>query len=160
MDRTTRLAPLGFQRLRLLECLGGNSPRMPGYFPAPDGDVFSAFRDHAQGLWARWKEEPDPSMRSLPAAARLLTGDLSAAQVIVDNLPDTAFMLDHGAGFCVVAPLHALQAALPLPEELADTTLWLSGSAAQEALRAWVSLHSSDLRWDEVAGEYRFVRGP
>jgi hypothetical protein len=160
MDRTARLAPLGFHRLRLLDCLGGNSPHTPGFFAAGEDDIFSAYRHHVQALWARWGAEPDVSMQSLLAAARLLIGDLAAAHVIVNNLPETAFALDHGAGFCVVAPLHALRAALPLPQELADTTLWIARSAEQEALRAWLTRHGRELHWDETAAEYRLGARP
>jgi hypothetical protein len=43
MDRETILAPLGLQRLRILDCLGGNEPRAPGYFDVQSGvDIFTA----------------------------------------------------------------------------------------------------------------------
>jgi hypothetical protein len=158
MDRTTWLSPLGFQRLRLLECLGGNNPRAPGHFVLEgDVDVFGAFRRYLHRLSQEWRAESDSLTVSLLAAARLLTGDLSSAGMILDHLPVKATKLDHGAGFCLVTPLHALSAALPLPRELADTTRWLAGSPEQGAIRAWVGEHGEDLRWVEADGVYRFV---
>src|SRR5205809_462586 len=66
MDRTSRLSPLGPQRLRLLECLGGNSPHAPGYFvPAADVDIFSAFRQYVELLSEHWAAESDPHAASL-----------------------------------------------------------------------------------------------
>jgi hypothetical protein len=158
MDRTTRLSHLGPQRLRLLECLGGNDPRAAGYFaPAPDVDVFGAFRQYVESLSLRWAAERDPLTVSLLAAARLMTGDLAAAGVIVDHLPAEPAKLDHGAGICVVVPLYTLRTVLPLPHDLSDTRRWVAGSAEQAALRRWLSQRGSDLRWVEDAGEYRFA---
>jgi hypothetical protein len=155
MDRAARLSPLGTQRLRLLECLGGNDRRLSGYFAPGAGDIFTEFREYVRGLSARWEREDDPITVSLVAAARLLTGDLSAADVIVDHLPARATKLDHGAGICLVAPLHATSASLPLPTDLIDTSRWLAGSQEQVALRAWLAQHRDRLRWDEVAAAYR-----
>jgi hypothetical protein len=158
MDREKWLSPLGFQRLRMLHCLGGNSPRAPGYFVAEgEIDVFTALRRHVQRLSQEWGAAADPLTQPLLATARLLTGDLSAAGMILDHLPIEAARLDHGAGFCLVAPLHALSAALPLPRELADTTRWLAGSREEEAIRAWLSEHGKDLQWVETDGVYRFI---
>jgi hypothetical protein len=99
VDRTAQFAPLGLQRLRLLECLGGNSPRLPGYFVPPDGvDILTAFRLYVERLSESWASERDAVVVSLLAAARLLTGDLAAADVVLDNLPATPIKLDHGAG--------------------------------------------------------------
>lgn len=156
MDRTAWLSALGWQRLRLLECLGGNDPRAPGYFAtAADADVRAAFRQYVAGLSERWAAERDPLAVALLAAARLLTGDLSAAEVILDHLPASATKLDHGAGVCLVMPLHALSTALPLPGALTDTSRWLAGSAEQAALRAWLRERRGDLRWVEAEGRYR-----
>jgi hypothetical protein len=160
MDRTTWLSPLGTQRLRLLECLGGNNPRAPGYFiPEGDADVLGAFRHYVQRLSGQWAAETDDLTVSLLAAARLLTGDLSAAGVIVDHLPAKPTKLDHGAGICLVMPLHALSTALPLPRELVDTSRWLAGSPEQAALAAWLAEHREDLRWAEAEGVYHPAAG-
>src|SRR5688572_16238420 len=103
MDRAVRLSPLRPQRLRLLDCLGGNDPRAPGYFaPDADVDVLSAFRQYVERLSKAWAAEQDPVSVSLLAAARLMTGDLSAADVILEHLPARPTKLDHGAGICVV----------------------------------------------------------
>jgi hypothetical protein len=158
MDRTTRLSPLGPQRLRLLECLGGNTPHAAGYFVPPvDGDIFSAFRQYVDQLSDRWAGELDPHAVSLLAAARLLTGDLSAAAVILDHLPAKATKLDHGAGICLVMPLFVLSTALPLAEDLTDTSRWLAGSTEQASLRAWLAEHGDDRHWVDAAGEYHLA---
>jgi hypothetical protein len=145
----------------LLECLGGNDPRTPGYFArAGDDDVLSAFRRHVEKLSEQWAAETDPHAASLLAAARLLTGDLSAASVILDHLPAQAVKLDHGAGICLVVPLLALGTALPLPRALADTRRWVAGSSEQAALRTWLAEHRGDLQWVETDGAYRLAAGP
>lgn len=155
MDRTALLSPLGLQRLRVLDCLGGNSPHAPGYFTPPaDGDIFNAFSCYVAQVSPQWATASDSSTISLLAAARFLTGDLVAAHVIIDQLPANAFKLDHGAGFCLVAPLHALSDALPLPADLKDTRRWVAGSVEQAALRAWLSEHRDKLRWVEADGVY------
>lgn len=160
MDARRRelLAPLGSLRLRVLACLGGHDPRVPGYFDvAEDVDVLAAFRAYVERLAQRWASERDPVAVSLLAAGRLLAGDLSAAATILDHLPAQAFALDHGAGICVVVPLHALSAALPLPEDLRDTRQWVAGAPQPRALRAWLDDHRAELRWIDGAGVYRLA---
>lgn len=154
MDQA-RLQPLGLQRLRVLACLGGDMPGAPGYFaPAPGADVFAAFREHVAALSRRWAAGDDPSVAALLAAARLLCGDLTAAETILDHLPAAPIERDHGAGFCLVLPFHALATALPLPRVLAETRRWLAGSAEQAALRAWLAAHCDRLRWVEAEAVY------
>ena len=156
MDRANRLQPLGLQRLRALDCLGGNMPRAPGYFELADGDdIFAAFRAHVERLSRDWASASDPATVTLLATARLLAGDLAAAAVILDHLPPQPIKLDHGAGKCLVLPFHALAAVLPWPKDLADTQRWLAGSAEQTALRAWLAEHRDTLRWLEADGVYR-----
>ena len=122
VDRATQLAPLGLQRVRVLDCLGGNDPRLAGYLAAPaDRDIFAAFGDHVARLSQQCADASDPITISLIAAARFLCGDIAAANVILDHLPVEAFKPDHGAGICLVAPLYALSATLPLPAQLKDT---------------------------------------
>lgn len=158
MDRNTYLLPLGIQRLRLLDCLGGNSPHAPGYFaPSFDVDVFVAFRQYIARLSERWAETADPSSMLLIAAARVATGDLPAARIIINHLLAEIPKLDHGAGFCLLTPFYALRAALPLPKDLTDTDRWLAGSAEQAALGAWLTEHASNLRWDEASGAYHLA---
>ena len=155
MDRHARLSPLGTQRLRVLDCLGGNNRWSPGYFePDADTDIFVEFRRYVRRTAETWGGEADPSAVSLIAAARLLTGDLAAAQAIVDNLPGAPLAPDHGAGVCAVLPLHVLRTALPVPPALADTTRWLAGSAEQVTLRAWLSGNGGTLQWREADGIY------
>jgi hypothetical protein len=158
MDRTDFLAPLGFQRLRLLDCLGGNSPSAPGYFsPDANCDVFAAFSTYITDLSSRWGSESDPLTITLLAAGRLLTGEIAAAKVIIDSLPARAFKSDHGAGYCVTAAVNSLNAALPLPADLKDTTRWLAGSPEQERLRSWFSEQKSKLRWSQAEGVYDLI---
>jgi len=155
VNRAAHLAPLGIQRLRLLDCLGGNTPRAPGYFAPPaDADIFAAFRDYAAQMSQQWGSRSDPLTVSLLAAARLLAGDVGAAEPIIERFPARPVVLDHGAGICTVMPLYALHSALPLPPELAQTRLWLAGSSEQAALRAWLAEHRAKLRWSEAEGVY------
>src|SRR5215831_9622457 len=116
---------------------------------AADRDIFAAFGYHVARLSQQWADASDPITISLIAAARFLCGDIAAAEVILDHLPVDAFKLDHGAGICLVAPLYALSATLPLPAQLKDTNRWLAGSTEQTALRAWLAEHRGKLRWVE-----------
>jgi hypothetical protein len=161
MDRLTHLSPLGLQRLRILDCLGGNSRFLPDYFePAANADIFKAFDDYIAKLSRLLAAETGPISVSLLAAGRLLTGDLAAAEVILDNLPAKAFKLDQGAGICMVIPLYALSTALPLPTHLKNTARWVAGSAEQTALRAWLADHRDKLRWVAADGVYLRVPIP
>jgi hypothetical protein len=120
----------------MLDCLGGNSPHAPGDFePAADSNIFNAFGKYVAQVSRQWAAASEAATILLIAAARFLTGDLAAADVIVDHLPAKALRLDHGAGICLVIPLYALSAALPLPADLKDARRWLAGSAEQAALR-------------------------
>lgn len=156
MNIPVQLQPLGFQRLRLIDCLGGNSRWGLGQFePAPNADVFEEFRKYIVQLSRRYASESNPLVISLLAAGRFLTGDLAAAEAILDHLPAEAFKLDHGAGYCVVLPLHALSGGLPLPPDLKDTNRWLAGSPTQAALKTWLAANYDKLRWVELEGVYR-----
>ena len=156
-ERVAHLLPLGYQRLRLLGCLGGDSPFTPGYFePAPGTDIYEAFRHYVARMSQAWAAETDRMTISLLAAARVLIGDLYAASIIVDHLPAKPFKLDHGAGYCVVMPQTVLCTSLPLPAELTDINRWLAGSEVQTALRNWLKQHSGKLLWHENKGVYHF----
>jgi hypothetical protein len=158
MDRTQRLTPLGPVRLRLLDCLGGNSRWAPGYFDPPaEGNIFDAFRGYVQGLGAQWGQLTDPTAVALLAAARLMIGDITAAREILERLPEKPIKLDHGAGQCLIAAPQTLRAALPLPAELSDSSRWLAGSDQQKALLTWLSEHERNLRWQEESGSYTAV---
>jgi hypothetical protein len=156
MDRNAQLAPLGPQRLRLLECLDGNRLGAPGYFdPDPEASIFAEFRDYAFRLSAEWAAETDHRVLSLLAAARLLSGELAAADEILDHLPPEPVVLDHGAGICLIAPQYALAAAMPIPKELVECRSWSAGSPQQSMLRDWLNAHRERLVWVETEGVYR-----
>lgn len=151
------LVPLGLQRFRLIECLGGNNARLPGWFDfAPGEDMFAAYRTYVARLASEWAHDDDDLVVRLVAAARLLAGERDAARVLVDRLPRVPIVLDHGAGFCPVAPFHALSTALPLPPPLADSKRWLAGTPEQAALRTWLDEHLDKLEWHDVDAVYRF----
>jgi hypothetical protein len=164
--RIARLKPLGFHRLRVLDCLGGNDERVGRSFPpvgryfvpAPDENIFDAFRAWVAQESKRGAETTAAFWILLLAAGRLLTGDLTAADVILSHLPAEPYKTDHGAGYCYLAPLEALRDALPLPAELRNTVRWvlrwLEGSPEQAAVRAWLVEHRDMLRWVEVDGLY------
>jgi hypothetical protein len=147
---------LGYQRLRLLSCLRGwrGSSR---FEPGPDEDVMIAFREWAVRIVREYAGTAGPSpdiTLALLGAARLLSGDLCGADVILENLPEQPYQLDHGAGYCLTQPLHALATALPLPLHLQDVRRWLAGSTEQAALRAWLAQHRDELAWDEAGAVY------
>jgi hypothetical protein len=156
-DTSPRQTP-GPQRARILSCLGGDNPRLPGYFARPEGvSLTGAYRDHVARLSRDWSAQTDPIVVSLLAAARLLTGDLTAASIILDHLPAEAAKLKYGPAHCPLAPMRTLNAVLPLPPDLRDTGLWLAGSTVQTALRAWLAANGDSLRWVEAEEVYRRV---
>jgi hypothetical protein len=148
--------PLTLQRLRISTCLGGGTPGLPQHFaPGPHESVLATFRGFVERMMRLCESASDPVTRSLIGAARLLSGDLSGANEILEHLPATPFVLDHGAGHCLVAPQHTLRATLPqVPASLKDTSRWLAGSAEQAALRGWLEEHATRLVWDEGRAMY------
>lgn len=155
-DRSTWFLPLGYQRLRLIGCFFGDDPRSPNYFePTPEVDIFEAFRHYVECRSQAWAAAPDPLPVSLFAAARFLTGDLNAAEVILDHLPVKAYKTDHGAGYCLVMPQNVLRTSLPLPADLKDINHWLANSAEQATLRKWLAENHNRLSWHEESGVYQ-----
>lgn len=153
-----QLAPLGYTRLRILSCLGGDWPKLPQYLKlGPGEDVFQAFRGFVARMIQICATDEDRTTRALIGAARLLVGELAGANEVIDHLPAMAVKLDHGAGYCLLVPTQALQTALPLPASLREAPRWLAGSSEQEALRAWIEQHESHLVWEETRGEYSFA---
>jgi hypothetical protein len=158
LERTKQFAPLGYTRLRIVSCLGGDMPRLPQYLNVEPGqNVFEAFRGFVTRMNQTCAADRDPSTRALLGAARLLVGELAGADEILDHLPSAPVKLDHGAGYCLVVPTQALKAALPLPDSLRRAPCLLAGSSEQAELRGWLEQHKSDLAWEESRGEYRIV---
>ena len=153
--RLAKMEPLGVQRLRVLDCIGGNDVRGANRFESEAGaDVFDAFRRFVAATAPLWEDETDPMHVSTMAAAHLLLGDIASGDVIVDLLPERPYKLDHGAGRCLVAAVYALKNTLPLPAELKDTDRWTAGSPEQAALRGWLAAHRDRLLWREAEGDY------
>ncbi len=155
MDRSALLQPLGFRRNPILDCLGANMPRAPGWLDLSAGaDIFSVYRGHVAALSsnAAWLSDRDTML--MLAAARLLTGAVDAAALIVSDLPEHAPTLRFGQRHCPLMPVRTLAAALPLPGHLGPPEGWLIGSAQQALLRQWLTDHSDALRWHEPDGIY------
>lgn len=150
-------SPLGTTRLTVLACLGGDMPASPGFFaPAPGEEIFAAFARHVATLVTRFGPDENPLSRSLLGAARLVVGDLTGADAILDHLPPAPYPRDHGAGRCLTVPQRTMVAVLPLPPALAGSAAWLAGSATQRELRDWLAAHRGALRWSEPSCVYRF----
>jgi hypothetical protein len=152
-------AQLGARRLRIVSCLGGDQPRSPhaaAWTAARRGasDPISAFRMFAEHVHQACVSVTDPRVRSLVAAARLLAGNIGAAQDIVDHFPEHPPRTDHGAGYCLTAPSQALLHALPLPPDLQNTERWAAGSPEQARLHAWLRANGATLAWHPVEGKY------
>lgn len=151
------LEALGWQRLRVVSCL--DSSRWSVHFePHRDEDLFVAFRQWVAKVVSAYGDTTGAGSEvvlALLGAARLLTGDTGGADLILDNLPEKPFELDHGAGYCLVLPMNVMCAALPLPApDLKNVTRWLAGSAQQATLRSWLRQHKAQLVWDESRGVY------
>ena len=150
-----RLAPLGLLRLRVLSCLGGDTRVLPQYVPTPgpEQDVFAVYRVFAQQVNEQLRGEE--GLQALLSTARLLTGDISGADDILNTLRNELVELDHGAGYCRVIPSVAILQALPLPKTIPQPKPnYVAGSPEQAQLRAWLAEHRAELVWDEVKGVY------
>jgi hypothetical protein len=152
-------ARLGTLRLRIVSCLGGDqrwSSHAAAWTAATRAasDPFAAFRMFAEHVRQACLSATDPRVLSLVAAARLLAGNVDAAEGIVDHFPEHPPRTDHGAGFCLTAPSQALLHALPLPSDLRDTERWRAGSPEQARLRAWLRANRATLAWHPVEGKY------
>lgn len=151
------LKRLGYQRRRLLSCVAGPRGSVPKFAPLPDVDVLVAYHLYvAQVMDSLGGYVDDPAGPPLIAALRLLAGDIDAADAIIDALPVEPIVLDHGAGYCLVAPYDALASALPLPEDLKKhPRVWTRGSIAEKRLRDWLAACRERLIWDDVTAAYR-----
>jgi hypothetical protein len=147
--------PLGYQRLRLVYCLNG--PRQAVRFdPKPDADIFAAFRDYVDRLSHAWAGFQEPITISILAAAKLLCGDLAAADTVVDQLPAEPHKLPrYGQFYVMLLPQRTFAAVFPLPSDLRDPHHWLQGSPEQAALHRWLADHRERLVWSEVDAVYR-----
>lgn len=155
MNRLSRFHPLGLRRNLLLDCLGGHTPQAPGYMePAEDEDIFAAFARHIEELARNDAFASDGMTALLLAAGRLLTGDVSAADLILDHLPSVETEMRFGQRYCPLMPFRTLSAALPLPADLKDVDRWVTGLAEQNELRAWLVGHREQLAWVEAEGVY------
>jgi len=158
-----RIEPLGYLRLGAIACTLGNNPKSDGYFnPPEDIDIYSAFRDHVARLSREWRGEGFPCEDypyRLLHVMRLLSGDISAADEVLDRLPPQPHYVDHGAGHCLLLEQRATAHVLPLPESLKEKPwqTWLAGSKAQADVRAWLKEHREKLRWEEKEGVYHLV---
>src|ERR1700742_2545961 len=106
--RMARFAPLGWLRMGIIGCLGGDLRLLPQYLPTPepDADLFALYRAFVQQMIELLHGHGD--MYSNLATARLLAGDITAAEDILNNLRADRFKLDHGAGYCIVIASEAL----------------------------------------------------
>jgi hypothetical protein len=155
VDCTEIFQPLGFQRNRILCCLGADLLDAPAFrHPSAETDPFAAYRRFVQSLSAQWAAATDRTTVSLLAAARLLYGDLSSALLIVHHLPTQPIRADRTAGICLRAPLYALETALPFPLRLRDSSTWLAGTSQQAGLYAWITESAPLLQWNEREGVY------
>jgi len=156
-DPAKQLDSLGYPRLRLFRCLGGDRPRLPQYLElAPGEDALLAFQRFVEDMIQRCRADEDRVTRALIGAARLLVGELAGADEILDHLPAARIELDHGAGYCLIVPMQALQTALPLPPDLRNAWL-VAGSDEQAALRRWLGRHRSRLVWERTSGQYELA---
>lgn len=156
LDQPEHLKPLGRHRLRVFSCLGGDMRHLPQYTViGPEDDVFDAFRSFVQRLVAQSSTAPqDPLTKALLATGRLLIGDLSGADDILDALPLRPFEREHGMGHCLVAPVETLAVVLPLPAAGLPAAQWLASSAEQAAAKVWLAANRAQLEWREPEGDY------
>jgi hypothetical protein len=157
-----QLEVLGYQRLRLLSCL--DASRWSIHFqPRPEEDVFKAFREWMVRVvreYGATAGRPPDVTRALLGSGRLLSGDLSGADTILENLPEQPYELDHGAGYCLIQPFEALSTSLPWPPHLQDIRRWRASPPEQAALGAWLAQHRDELAWDEPRGVYTLPLRP
>jgi len=141
-----------------LECTFSDNPAYGRHFaPSEGADVFVAYRNHAIRLWEQFHDASDPLTVVICSLPRLLSGDIDIADLILDHLPEQPYVTDHGAGYCLVLPVRATAAVLPMPEALKDRApqTWLAGSQRQADVHAWLNEHRHQLQWDDKEGLYR-----
>ena len=153
------LEPLGPFRQQVVACLRGDMGSPTRRFSPHDGDgLFDAFRRFVLAAEASASASLDPIGWSILAAGRLLSGDLSGADRIIDLLPEKPHATDHGAGKCLLMPARVIRGALPVPDDVGDPDRWTAGSPEQAMLGEWLAEYRHRLRWIEAEGEYRLAR--
>ncbi len=150
------LEPLGPFRQQVIACLRGDIGSRTRRFSPTDGDgLFDAFTRFVLAAEASAPASLDGVGKSILAAGRLLSGDLSGADRIIDLMPERPHVTEHGAGKCLLMPARVLRNILPLPNDVGNPDRWTAGSPDQAALREWLAEHRHQLRWMEIEGEYR-----
>jgi hypothetical protein len=151
-----RTQSLGTLRLRLLACLQADDPRVDTFFDPPaDRPVLDCLREH----WARLYEKfaDDPYSQIFVAAGLLTFGDLRCADDILNYLPRTPVVIDHGAGWCALVPYETVAAVLPIPKEHRNVRAWVQGSADASAVAQWLNENRSRLLWDSSREQFGLV---
>jgi hypothetical protein len=147
-------AALGYFRGQVLACTMSDKPGLPQYFNPPEGtDLKAAFREHLEGLWARWLPEatgPQFNGMAVVAAGLLTYGRLDMAAYILDHLPDHFVM----EGFCNRTARYVVAVVLPLPAELCGWPQWIAGSPEAEAVQSWFAANRALLRWEPLSGKF------
>ena len=155
------LEPLGPFRQQVIACLRGDMVGTGAYrFSVGEGEnLFEAFRRFVMEREAIAPPDLDGVHRSILAAGRLLTGDLAGADCIIDLLPETPHVTEHGAGKCKLMPARVLRRVLQIPDDVGDPDRWTAGSQ-QSTLRVWLARNRAQLVWLEPEGRYHHVGTP
>ena len=153
------LEPLGPFRQQVISCLYGTPmSKPPNRFVVNESEtLFEAFRRFVTQREATAQPELVPFEGLVLAAGRLLTGDLAGADRIIDLLPETPHVTDHGAGKCLLMPARVLRSVLPLPNTVGDPDRWTAASPEQRLLRIWLAQNRAQLNWVESAARYRLA---
>lgn len=156
--RWAAMQPLGVNRQRVVACLFGDMASY-GHMFDPEGQtsVLEAFREFVLDRQTRWSSSTELFHHAIVAAGRLLTGDLSGADRIIELLPERAHVTEHGAGKCLLLPSRVLKSVLPLPSDLGNPDSWIAGSHEQAVLRTWLEQQRGRLHWLAAEAEYRLT---
>lgn len=142
-----RMQPVGTLRLRLLACLQADNPTLATFFDPPaDRPILECLHEHWGKLYEKFSD--DPYSRIFVAAGLLTFGDLRCVDDILNYLPSSPVVLDHGAGWCALVPYETVAAVLPIPQEQRNVRAWVQGSATASALGQWLNENRSRLQWD------------
>jgi hypothetical protein len=148
------MQPLGTLRLRLLACLQADNPRLATFFDPPaDRPIFECLHEHLGKLYEKFSD--DPYSRIFVAAGMLTFGDLPRADDILNYLPRSPVVIDHGAGWCALVACETVAAVLPIPPEHRNVRAWIQGSAEASAVTQWLNENRSRLLWNPSTERFK-----
>ena len=143
---------LGGRRNRVLWCLGAGNENSETYLgPTPDdADVFATFKSYSISVQEYLLASEDAALwqdRAFAGVLLMLNGDVSGAEIVLDNLPPVRPGTGEAQGQCCEIPGWNILRLLPLEDHIADHRSLIAGSEAETFVREWLAKHRARLTW-------------